>query len=78
MTPEEMQARIEQLEVTLAQVEEHARNADGLVALLVGMVANMAGVGLEIDKDDMPGAAREWTDLIIDRFEMGQNTDTDA
>ena len=74
MTPDEMQARLEQLEATVACLETHARNADGIIALLVGVVAEASGLelDLDIDKDDLPGANHEWLEYIIERFEMGR------
>ena len=74
MTPDEMQARLEQLEATVARVETHARHADGIIALLVGVVAEASGLelDLDLDKDDLPGANHEWLEYIIERFEMGR------
>ena len=75
MAPEDMQARIEQLEAAVARLETHARNADGIIALLVGVVAEASGLDLDldIDRDDMPGANQEWLEYIIERFEMGRD-----
>jgi hypothetical protein len=74
MIPDEMQARLEQLEATVAQLETHARHADGIIALLVGVVAEASGLelDLDLDKDDLPGANHEWLEYIIERFEMGR------
>ena len=73
-TPDEMQARLKQLEATVTRLETHARNADGIVALLVGVVAEASGLelDLDLDKDDLPGANHEWLEYIIERFEMGR------
>ena len=75
MTPDEMQARIEQLEATVVRLETHARHADGSIALLVGVVAEASGLelDLDIDKEDMPGANHEWLKYIIERFAMGRD-----
>lgn len=75
MTPEELQKRLEQLEKTVARLETDARNADGIIALLVGVVAEASGLDLDldIDKQDMPGANHKWLDYIIERFEMGRD-----
>ena len=75
LTPDEMQARLEQLEATVAHLETHARNADGIIALLVGVVAEASGLDLDLnfDKDDLPGANHEWLEYIIERFEMGRD-----
>ena len=76
MTPDEMQRRIEQLEATVTRLEIHARNGDGIIALLVGVVAEASGLELDlgIDKDDMPDANHDWLEYIIERFEMGRET----
>ena len=75
MTSDEMQARIEQLEATMARLETHARHADGIIALLVGVVAEASGLELDLDLDmnDLPGANHEWLEYIIERFEMGRD-----
>ena len=75
MTPDEMQTRLEQLEATVARLETHARHADGIIALLVGVVAEASGLelDLDLDRDDLPGANHDWLEYIIERFEMGRD-----
>ena len=75
MTPDEMRAGPEQLEATVARLETQARHADGIIALLVGVVAEASGLelDLDVDKDDLPGANHDWLEYIIERFEMGRD-----
>ncbi len=75
MTPDEMQTRLEQLEATVARLETHARHADGIIALLVGVIAEASGLELDfdLDKGDLPGANHEWLEYIIERFEIGRD-----
>ena len=75
MTPDEMQARLEQLEATVARLETHARHADGIIALLVGVLAEASGLelDLDIDKDDLPGANHDWLEYILERLAMGRD-----
>lgn len=74
LTLEDMQARLEQLEATVTRLETHARHADGIIALLLGVVAEASGLelDLDIDKDDLPGANHDWLEYILERFEMGR------
>lgn len=73
MTPDQIQRRIEQLEASVAELQAQARNADGVIALLLGIVAGTTGVAFELDREELPGIPSPWLDLIFERFEMGQN-----
>ena len=73
VTTEGMQRRLEEHEASLRRLETHARNADGVLAVMLGVVAEASGVELDLDinKDGMPGAHHEWLDHIFKRFEAG-------
>lgn len=73
VTREDLERRIEELEAALKRLEAYARNADGVLAVMLGVVAEASGVelDLDLDKDDTPGAHHEWLDHIVERFNAG-------
>jgi hypothetical protein len=73
VTREDLQRRIDELEASLKRLETHARNADGVLPVMLGVVAEASGVelDLDLDKDGTSRAHHQWLDHIVERFNAG-------
>ena len=73
MTIEELGKRVEDLESVVADLKAEVRQADALIALLVGIVAGKSDLELNLDIGSVAGLPAGWVELIVDRVRSGMN-----
>lgn len=64
---------MDELESVVADLKGEMRQADALIALLVGIVPGKSDLNLNLDIGSVAGLPAGWVELTVDRVQSGRN-----